>query len=47
MSSTIKRKSVKYSGFESSAKIKSEPIIMGEICRIIMSDGFQHFAGAQ
>jgi hypothetical protein len=47
MSSTIKIKSVKYSGFESSAKIKNEPIIMGEIHRIIMSDGFQHFAGAQ
>jgi hypothetical protein len=47
MSSTIKIKSVKYSGFESSAKIKNEPIIIGEIYRIIMSDGFQHFAGAQ
>jgi hypothetical protein len=47
MSSTIKRRSVKYSGFESAAKIRNEPIIMGEIYRIIMSDGFQHFAGAQ
>ena len=47
MSSTIKRRSVKYSGFESAAKIRNEPIIMGEIYRIIMSDGFQHFAGVQ
>jgi hypothetical protein len=47
MSSTVKRKSVSYSGFESSAKIKNEPIIKGEIYRIIMSDGFQHFSEAQ
>jgi hypothetical protein len=40
---SIRRKSIKFSEI-GSAEIKTEPIIMGEIHRIIMSDGFQYFA---
>jgi len=43
---SIRRKS-KFSGIGSSAEIKTEPVIMGEIYRIIMSDGFQYFAAAE
>lgn len=47
MSSTDRRKSIKFSGTGSSAQIKTEPVIMGEMHRIIMSDGFQYFAAAE
>ena len=38
---------MKFSGIGSPAEIKTEPVIMGEIHRIIMSDGFQYFAVAE
>ena len=41
---SVRRKSIKFSEIGSSVEIKTEPIIMGEIHRIIMSDGFQYFA---
>ena len=47
MSSTIRRKGIKFSRTGSSVEIRTEPAIIVEIHRIIMSDGFQYFAAAE
>jgi hypothetical protein len=47
MSTIIRRKSTGFSGIGGLTETNSEPIILREIHRIIMSDGFQYFAAAE